>query len=112
MFFPLITRPTRITSNRATLIDDIFTNNLNNFSVSGIMFWDISDHLPIFTLLLDQNKGFLFVTKVQIMLLSLKIGLQTLLGMNCLKITTRIALVGVSLINLLPYTITAFLSKK
>ena len=56
VFFPLITRPTRITSNTATLIDNIFTNNLNNFSVSGLMFWNISDHLPIFTLLLDQNK--------------------------------------------------------
>ena len=55
IFFPLITRPTRITSNTATLIDNIFTNNLNNLSVSGLMFCDISDHLPIFTLLLDQN---------------------------------------------------------
>ena len=52
----MITRPTRITSNTATLIDNIFTNNLNNFSVSGLTFWDISDHLLIFTLLLDQNK--------------------------------------------------------
>ena len=41
MFFPLITRPTRITSNTATLIDNIFTNNLNNLSVSGLMFCDI-----------------------------------------------------------------------
>ena len=56
MFFPLITHPTRLTSNTATLIDNIFTNNLNNFSVSGLMFCDISDHLPIFTLLLGQNK--------------------------------------------------------
>jgi hypothetical protein len=31
MFFPLITRPTtRITSYNATLIDNIFTNNLDN----------------------------------------------------------------------------------
>ena len=52
MFFPLITCPTRI-----TLIDNIFTNNLNNFSVSGLMFCDISDHLPIFTLLLDQSQN-------------------------------------------------------
>ena len=57
MFFPLIKRPTRITSNTATLIDNIFANNLNNLSVSGLMFCDISDHLPIFTLLLDQNKN-------------------------------------------------------
>ena len=28
MFVPLITRPTRITSNTATLIDNIFSNNL------------------------------------------------------------------------------------
>ena len=42
-FFPLIIRPTRIISNTATLIDNIFTNNLNNFSVSGLMFCDISD---------------------------------------------------------------------
>ena len=48
MFFPLITRPTRITSNTATLIDNIFTNHLNNYSFSGLLFTDISDHLPIF----------------------------------------------------------------
>ena len=55
--YPLITRPTRLTSNRTTLIDNTFTNNLNNFAVSGRMFCDISDHLTIFTLLLDQNKN-------------------------------------------------------
>ena len=55
--YPLITRPIRLTSNRTTLIDNTFTNNLNNFSVSGLMFCDISDHLTIFTLLLDQNKN-------------------------------------------------------
>ena len=42
----------------ATLIDNIFTNNLNNLCVSGLLFCDISDHLAIFTLLLDQNKNF------------------------------------------------------
>ena len=57
MFFPLITRLTRITSNTAMLINNIFTNNLNNFSVSGLMFCDISDHLLIFTLFLDQSKN-------------------------------------------------------
>ena len=48
MFFPLITRPTRITSNTATLIDNIFTNHLGNYSFSGLLLTDISDHLPIF----------------------------------------------------------------
>ena len=51
-FVPLITRPTRVTSNSATLIDNIFTNQLNNNSInhvmSGILLTDISDHYPIF----------------------------------------------------------------
>ena len=50
-FFPLITRPTRITSYTTTLIDNIFTNNLDNCIFSGLFFTDISDHLPIFCLL-------------------------------------------------------------
>jgi hypothetical protein len=48
-FFPLITKPTRITHHTATLIDNIFTNNLEELdeSVNGIIFSYISDHLPI-----------------------------------------------------------------
>ena len=30
MLFPLITRPTRVTAQSATLIDNIFTNNTNS----------------------------------------------------------------------------------
>ena len=49
-FVPLITRPTRITKETATLIDNIFTNNLQDISTSfqGILVTDISDHFPIF----------------------------------------------------------------
>jgi hypothetical protein len=48
-FFPLIAKPTRITSSTATLIDNIFTNVLDQPSlVHGIILTDISDHLPIF----------------------------------------------------------------
>ncbi|XP_028408826.1 uncharacterized protein LOC114531415 [Dendronephthya gigantea] len=49
-FFPLINKATRITSHTATLIDNIFTNNIEDFnnSLNGIIFSDISDHLPIF----------------------------------------------------------------
>ena len=48
---PLITKPTRITKSTATLIDNIFTNNLNRTEhLNGILFNDISDHLPIFTI--------------------------------------------------------------
>lgn len=49
-FSPLITRPTRITSHTATLIDNIFTNNVSLDTNNGLLFTDISDHLPVFTL--------------------------------------------------------------
>ena len=43
---PIITKPSRITNQTATLMDNIFTNQPNGF-VSGIL---ISDHLPLFIL--------------------------------------------------------------
>ena len=46
--YPLISKPTRITSSTATLIDNIFTNNLEHRMSSGILYTDLSDHLPIF----------------------------------------------------------------
>ena len=46
--FPLISKRTRITSSTATLIDNIFTNNLEQCMSSGIPYTDLSDHLPIF----------------------------------------------------------------
>ena len=45
---PLINKPTRITIESSTVIDNIFTNSLDEFN-SGIFVNDISDHLPIFT---------------------------------------------------------------
>ena len=46
---PLMNRPTRITNNSATLIDNIFSNNLHDLhkSTQAILITDISDHLPI-----------------------------------------------------------------
>ena len=48
-FIPLILKPTRITQHAATLIDNIFTNDLEALesSSNGIIFSDISDHLPL-----------------------------------------------------------------
>jgi exonuclease III len=48
-FYPLITKPTRITSHTVTLIYNIFTNNIDKIdsSINGIIFSDISDHLQI-----------------------------------------------------------------
>ena len=49
-FFPLITKPTRITDTSATLIDNIYTNQLDTEHHSGIFITDVSDHLPIFSI--------------------------------------------------------------
>ena len=50
MFFPLITRPSRITCHTATLIDNIFLNDFFDRSRSGLLISDISDQLPIFSI--------------------------------------------------------------
>ena len=47
-FYPLISRPTRITSTSATLIDNIFVNSFEDNFTTGLLLTDISDHLPIF----------------------------------------------------------------
>ena len=54
LFLPTILKPTRITRKTATLIDNIFTNIENNVQMSGILFTDLSDHLPVF--LICKNK--------------------------------------------------------
>ena len=60
---PVITKPTRITSHTATLIDHIYTNTANRL-ISGVIPVDISDHLPIFctveTSVKQQNGHFYF----------------------------------------------------
>ena len=53
---PLITKPTRFTSDSSTLIDNIFTNKLNNVMLSGILITDISDHLSFFFISVTKNK--------------------------------------------------------
>ena len=54
--FPTITRPTRITHHSATLIDNIFVSmNLHKRYESAVLLNDMSDHLPILTLL-QQTK--------------------------------------------------------
>ena len=55
MLLPLITRPTRITAHTSTLIDNIFTNHVENSLFSGLLFTDISDHLPIFCFSYEQS---------------------------------------------------------
>lgn len=48
--YPLISKPTRITLDTATLIDNIFVN-LNEKNIkSGVLITDVSDHLPVFAI--------------------------------------------------------------
>lgn len=55
-FIPLINRPTRITDDTATIIDNIFTNCHNTDHIAGIIPKDVSDHFPIFVLVCNQSK--------------------------------------------------------
>ena len=53
-FYPLISLPTRLTDDTldrhgtATLIDNIWTNNISAGVSSGLVTVRISDHLPVF----------------------------------------------------------------
>ena len=48
--YPLIDKPTRITDISATLINNIFTNELLHHLTSGILINDIINNLPIFAI--------------------------------------------------------------
>ena len=47
-FQPQILQPTRITDHSATLINNVFFNSLEHFTISSNVIYDISDHLPNF----------------------------------------------------------------
>ena len=51
-----ISRPTRITSHSATLIDHIYTNSIQHVTSSGILLSDLSDHLGTFTKLNFESR--------------------------------------------------------
>ena len=48
--YPLITKPTRVTSSSSTLIDHILSNNIDVSSehMQGILYTSMSDHFAIF----------------------------------------------------------------
>ena len=48
-FYPLISLPSRLTDTTATLIDNIWTNNLQASVKSGLVTVRLSDHLPVFS---------------------------------------------------------------
>lgn len=48
--FPLINKPTRVTTQSTTLIDNIFCNDVHSSDLfNGILLSDISDHFPVFS---------------------------------------------------------------
>ena len=53
-FYPHINKPTRTSNTSQTLIDNIFSNVYFN-STNGILYADISDHLPIFVVCNQEN---------------------------------------------------------
>ena len=56
-YIPMINRPTRVTRDTCTLIDNIFTSNYSissNF-VSGILKADITDHYILFHIIKDKD---------------------------------------------------------
>ena len=50
-FMPLILQPTKITSHSNTIIDNIFSNIIDQYIISGNLTTTISDHLPKFELI-------------------------------------------------------------
>ena len=52
---PHITIPTRVTPHSRTLIDNIFTNTVDEPSISGNLMYSISDHLAQFLIYPQQN---------------------------------------------------------
>ena len=55
-FLPYITLPTRITAQSSTLIDNIFSNCINQKIISGNLTSTVSDHLPQFFIYPGMNK--------------------------------------------------------
>ena len=57
--FPLITKPTKVTKDTATLIDHIFTNNFESDTkhVQGILCTSISDHYAVFHITGNGSKS-------------------------------------------------------
>ena len=53
MFYNCITKPTRVIKSSATLIDHIWTNNLENNKNNVIIYSRVSDHFPVYS----QFKG-------------------------------------------------------
>ena len=65
--FPLMNQPTHIANQCHSIIDNIYTNSINEDIISGVIIADISDHFPIFSILQKDihthKKKFFFTFK-------------------------------------------------
>ena len=55
--YPSVLKPTRVTKHSATLIDHVWTNDLNNCMKSGIINISISDHFPVLSWFKTSRKN-------------------------------------------------------
>ncbi len=55
-FLPIISKPTRVTTSTATLLDHIYTNDITSSYNSGIIINDIADHFGIFCIFQGKSK--------------------------------------------------------
>ena len=65
-YIPVINKPSKVQKNSVTLIDNIFSNNINGtFDLSGILYTDVSDHFPVFYMLnnVKQSKDPCYIEK-------------------------------------------------
>ena len=53
---PMINKPTRLTKTTASLIDNIFINSYTSNVNAGIIYSDVSDHLPVFVVLNNAQR--------------------------------------------------------
>ena len=62
-FQPHILQPTRLTDHSATLIDNIFFNSIEHYTISGNIIYELTDHLPNFIII---NKFSAIPAKIKI----------------------------------------------
>ena len=54
-FYPLIDKPTRVTTKSSSLLDNIFTNVLDKQITPGVLYNDITDHFPVFQIIKTRS---------------------------------------------------------
>ena len=79
--YPHITVPTRITSTTQTLIDNIFSNVFDKIITGGSIYFDLSDHLPIFVVIKQTEFPFNIKHKDQ-MKMKRKENVNTIRALN------------------------------